>query len=55
VEVYATGGWGEDECAIPGEVCSSANGLVSSRDEMMDEQKSAEGVVCAGQRMNQEG
>jgi hypothetical protein len=55
VEVYATGGWGEDECAIPGEVCSSANGLVSSRDEMMDEQKSAEGVVCAGQRMNKEG
>jgi hypothetical protein len=55
VEVHATGGWGESECAIPGEICSSAHGLVSSRDGMMDEQKSAEGIVCAGQRMDQEG
>ena len=46
VEVYATGGWGESECVIPGEICSSANGLVSSRDEMRDEQKSAEGVLA---------
>ncbi len=46
VEVYATGGWGEGECVIPGEICSSAIGLVSSRDEMRDEQKSAEGVVA---------
>ena len=45
VEVYATGRWGESECAIPGEICSSANGLISSRDGVMDEQKSAEGVV----------
>ncbi len=37
VEVDATGRWGESECAIPGEICSSANGLVWSRDEMMDE------------------
>jgi hypothetical protein len=46
VEVYATGRWGESECAIPGESCSSANGLMSSRDEMRDEQKSAEGVLA---------
>ena len=46
VEVYATGGWGESECAIPGEICSSANGLISLRDEMKDEQKSAEGIVA---------
>ena len=46
VEVDATGGWGESECVIPGEICSSAHGLVSSRDEMRDEQKSAEGVVA---------
>ena len=46
VEVDATGRWGESECAIPGEICSSANGLVSSRDEMRGEQKSAEGVLA---------
>ena len=46
VEVYATGRWGESECVIPGEICSSANGLISSRDEMRDEQKSAEGIVA---------
>jgi len=46
VEVYATGGWGESECVIPGEVCSSAHGLMSSRDGMKDEQKSAEGIVA---------
>ena len=46
VEVDATGRWGEGECAIPGEICSSANGLVSSRDEMRDEQKAAEGVLA---------
>ena len=31
VEVDATGRWGESECAIPGEVCSSAIELMSSR------------------------
>jgi hypothetical protein len=46
VEVYATGGWEESECVIPGEICSSANGLMSSRDEMKDEQKSAEGILA---------
>ena len=46
MEVYATGRWGEGECAIPGEVCSPANGLASSRDDVMGEQKSAEGTVA---------
>jgi hypothetical protein len=46
VEVDATGRRGESESAIPGEICSSANGLISSRDEMRDEQKSAEGVLA---------
>jgi hypothetical protein len=46
VEVYATGRWGESECVIPGEICSSADGLISSRDGLRDEQKSAEGVVA---------
>jgi hypothetical protein len=50
VEVDATGRWGEGECAIPGEICSSASGLISSRGEAMDEQKSAEGVVVIGVR-----
>jgi len=48
VEVDATGRWGESECVIPGEICSSANGLISSRDEMRGEQKSAEGIVAIG-------
>ena len=55
MEVYATDRWGEGECVIPGETCSSARGLTPSRDGVMDGQKSAEGIVCAGQRMNQEG
>jgi hypothetical protein len=46
VEVYATGRWGESECVIPGEICSSATELVSSRDEMKGEQKSAEGIIA---------
>lgn len=46
VEVYATGRWGESECVIPGEICSSAEGLISSRGGVKDEQKSAEGVVA---------
>jgi len=46
MEVYATGGWGESECVIPGEICSSANGLGLSRDETKDEQKSAEGILA---------
>ncbi len=46
VEVYATGRWGESEWVIPGEICSSAHGLISSGDEMKDEQKSAEGIVA---------
>jgi hypothetical protein len=45
VEVDATGRWGEGECAIPGEICSPASGLTSSRDGVMGEQKSAEGIV----------
>ena len=44
VEVYATGRWGESECAIPGEICSPAHGLISSRDETKGEQKSAESI-----------
>jgi len=50
VEVDATGRWGEGESAIPGEICSPARGLVSSRDEMRGEQKSAEGIVAMGVR-----
>jgi hypothetical protein len=46
MEVYATGRWGESECAIPGEICSPAIGLVSSRDGRKGEQKSAEGVLA---------
>ncbi len=45
VEVDVTGRWGESECVIPGEIWSSAEVLVSSRDGAMDEQKSAEGIV----------
>jgi hypothetical protein len=45
VEVDATGRWGEGGCTIPGEICSSASGLIASRDGMMGEQKSAEGIV----------
>jgi len=46
VEVDATGRWGESECVIPGEICSSALVLTSSRDGVKGEQKSAEGVVA---------
>ncbi len=46
MEVYATGRWGEGECVIPGEICSSANELTSSRDEVKGGQKSAEGIVA---------
>jgi hypothetical protein len=46
VGVYATGRWGEGECVIPGEICLSAIGLMSSRDDMMDGQKSAEGIIA---------
>ena len=58
MEVDATGGWGEGECVIPGEICSSALGLVSSRGGMRGEQKSAEGVVAiahSGEGPNVEG
>ncbi len=48
VEVDATGGWGEGECVVPGEVCSSAIGLMSLRGDMRGEQKSAEGIVAIG-------
>ena len=46
MEVDATGRWGEGECVIPGEICSPAPGLVSSREEMRGEQKSAESIVA---------
>ena len=46
VEVDATGIWGESECAIPGEICSSAKGLMALRDGMKGGQKSAEGIVA---------
>jgi hypothetical protein len=46
VEVDATGRWGEGESVIPGEICSSAIGLMSPRGGMRGEQKSAEGVVA---------
>lgn len=46
VEVDATGGWGESECVIPGEICLPAYGLMSSRDGMKGEQKSAEDIVA---------
>jgi hypothetical protein len=58
VEVDATGGWGESECVIPGEICSSAIGLMSSRDDMKGGQKSAEGIVAiahSGEGPNVEG
>jgi hypothetical protein len=35
----------EGECALPGEICSSAVWLLSPRGDGMDEQKSAEGIV----------
>jgi hypothetical protein len=35
VGVDATGRWGEGECAIPGEICSPAIGLMTLRDGMM--------------------
>ncbi len=37
VEVDATGRWGESECVIPGEICSSAIGLMSSRGDVKGE------------------
>jgi hypothetical protein len=37
VEVDATGGWGESECVIPGEICSSAIELMSSRGDVKGE------------------
>ena len=46
VEVDATGRWGESECVIPGEICSPADGLISSRDGVMGGQKSAEGILA---------
>ena len=42
--VDATGGWGEGRCAIPGEICLPANGLMSPRGGMRGKQKSADGV-----------
>ena len=44
VEVDATGRWGESRCAIPGEICLPANGLMSPRGGMRGKQKSADGV-----------
>jgi hypothetical protein len=44
--VDATGGWGEGECVIPGEICSSAVELTSSRGDVKGEQKSAEGIIA---------
>ena len=58
VEVDATGRWGESECVIPGEICSSAIGLRSSGGDVKGEQKSAEGVVAiahSGEGPNVEG
>ena len=58
MEVDATGRWGESECVIPGEICSSAIGLRSSRGDVKDEQKSAEGIVAiahSGEGPNVEG
>ena len=58
MEVDATGRWGEGECVIPGEICSSAIGLMSSRGDMKGEQKSAEGIVAiaySGEGPNVEG
>jgi hypothetical protein len=46
VEVDATGRWGEGECVIPGEICSSAIGLMSPRGDVKGEQESAEGIVA---------
>jgi hypothetical protein len=46
MEVYATDRWGEGECVIPGEICSSARRLMPSRDGMKGGQKSAEGIVA---------
>jgi len=46
VEVDAIGRWGEGECVIPGEICSSAIGVMSSRGDVKGGQKSAEGIVA---------
>ena len=35
----------EGRCALPGEICLSAQGLPSSRGDGRDRQKSAEGIV----------
>jgi len=35
----------ESECALPGEICLSAEGLPSSRGDGKERQKSAEGIV----------
>ena len=45
----------EGGCALPGEVCQFALVLLSSRGGGMNWQKSAEGIVCAGQRPDREG
>jgi hypothetical protein len=37
VEVDATGRWGESECVIPGEICSFAIALMSSRGDVRGE------------------
>ncbi len=55
VGVDATGIWEESGHAIPGELCPSALVLLPLRDGRMDGQKSAEGIVCVGQRTGQEG
>jgi len=46
VEVDATGRWGESGCVIPGEICSSAIELMSSRGDVKGGQKSAEGIIA---------
>ncbi len=46
VEVDATGIWDEGGCAIHGEICSSAGGLISLRGGVMDGHKSAEGIIA---------
>jgi hypothetical protein len=45
----------ESECALPGEISPVCLVPRPSRGGGMDGEKSAEGIVCAGQRSSQEG
>ncbi len=50
IDVYATGTWDESACAIPGEISLACLVLLPSRDGMMGDEKSAEGIRASAQR-----